>query len=273
MIGVVVVSYHSPERTVHFVSQELAKLPWEHRVCVVDVAATSATEQYLAEHLPADTIRLECPENLGYSRGNNRGAERLRRECPDLEFLLICNDDVELIEPQSLKAMVEALEENSCRGIVGPDCIGPDSLHQSPWDSADDLGRRESWRRRPVPFGGVSRQCYAVRGCFLMVRAEPFFQVGGFDEEFFLFFEEPVLGERFARIGLTTWYESSAKVRHLGSATIRRSLSAGRIYRLYRRSFFLMARKYWGWNALQRLCWPVTHLLARLSRIVFVACR
>ena len=269
MIGVVIVSYHSPERTAQFVTRELAKLPWEHRVCVVDVAATEATEAYLAEHLPPSVLRMEFPENLGYSRGNNRGAERLRQECPGLDYLLICNDDVELVEPQTLVAMLNALEQDSSRGIAGPDCIGPDGAHQSPWDSADDLGRRERWRRRPAPFGGVSRECYAVRGCFLLVRAEPFFAVGGFDEEFFLFFEEPVLGERFAKLGLTTWYESGAKIRHLGSATIRRSLSAWRIYRLYRRSFFLMARKYWGWGRFRRFFWPIGHFLARLSRCVF----
>ena len=37
MVGVVVVSYHSPERTARFVSEELPKLPWSYRACVVDV--------------------------------------------------------------------------------------------------------------------------------------------------------------------------------------------------------------------------------------------
>ena len=43
MVGVVVVSYHSPERTARFVSEELPKLPWSYRACVVDVAATAET--------------------------------------------------------------------------------------------------------------------------------------------------------------------------------------------------------------------------------------
>ena len=75
MLGVVIVSYHSPERTAHFVADELPKLPWEYRACVVDVSATAATEQYLSEHLPPETLRLEFAENLGYSRGNNRAGK------------------------------------------------------------------------------------------------------------------------------------------------------------------------------------------------------
>ena len=268
MLGVVIVSYHSPERTAHFVADELPKLPWEYRACVVDVSATAETEQFLSEHLPPETLRLEFAENLGYSRGNNRGAERLHQECPDLEYLLICNDDIEFPAPQTLNAMMTAMQTDATCGIVGPACIGPDGLHQSPWDSADDLGQCEHWRKSPSPFGGPSRKCYAVRGCCLLVRAEPFFKIGGFDEDFFLFFEEPVLGEKFTKIGLSTWYESSAEIRHLGSATIRRSLSSWRIYRIYRQSFFRMARNYWGWSRWKCLLWPVTHCVARVVQLI-----
>ena len=268
MVGVVIVSYHSAERTARFVAEELPKLPWKYRACVVDVAATAETEQYLSAHLPSETLRLEFAENLGYSRGNNRGAERLRQECPEMEYLLICNDDIEFPAPETLNAMMTALQVDAARGIVGPDCRGTDNLPQSPWNSADDLGKRERWRKMPSPFGGPSRECYAVRGCCLLVKAEPFFAVGGFDESFFLFFEEPVLGERFAKIGLTTWYEASAQIRHLGSATIKRSLSSWRIYRIYRKSFFRMARDYWGWGFLRRALWPITHLIARISQLI-----
>jgi len=268
MLGVVVVSYHSPERTAHFVRDELPKLPWAYRACVVDVAATNETKQYLAANLPQDTLRLEFAENLGYSRGNNRGAERLRQECPELEYLLFCNDDIEFTAPETLGVLMTALQADTARGIVGPDCRGVDNLPQSPWNSADDLGKTERWRRFSSPFGGPSRPCYAVRGCCLLVKASPFFAVGGFDESFFLFFEEPALGERFARHGLSTWYEAAAQVRHLGSATIRCSLSFWKIYRIYRQSFFLMARKYWNWGLIRCALWPATHQLARLSRLI-----
>ena len=267
MIGVVVVSYHSPERTAHFVREELPKLPWQYRAAVVDVAATAETERYLSANLPPETLRLEFAENLGYARGNNRGAERLRQECPEIEHLLICNDDLEFFAPQTLAAMMTALQADAKRGIVGPDCRGTDHLPQSPWDSADDLGKRERWHAAPSPFGGPSRECYAVRGCCLLVKAAPFFSVGGFDESCLLFFEEPAQGERVARRGLSTWYEAEAQVRHLGSATIKRSLSSWRIYRIYRRSFFQMARNYWGWSRMKCLCWPIIHLVARLFRL------
>ena len=263
-VGVVVVSYHSPERTCAFVTQELPKLPYGYECCVVDVASTDQTRAGLEAGLPSSVLRKYFQENLGYSRGNNRGAEELRRCFPQVKYLLICNDDVLFDENSHLEKMVEFLEAHPECGIVGPDVEGTDGMPQSPWNTSDDLGAREHRGKYIPPFGGDSRECYAVRGCLLLVRAEAFFQVGGFDEEYFLFFEEPVLGEKFRKIGLDTWYLTESRVLHLGSATIKKALSSWKIYRLYRKSFLLTARKYWGWSWWKRATWPIRHLLAKI---------
>lgn len=269
VIGVVVVGFRSPERTCAFVKEQLPRLPFPVAACVVDVASTKETQACLEENLPASCLRLFFAENLGYSRGNNRGAEALRTHCPGLKYLLVCNDDVLFDENSRLERMVEFLETHPECGIVGPDVQGTDGLPQSPWNTAADLGAKERFRRWRSPFGGPSRPCYAVRGCVLLVRAEAFFAVGGFDEEYFLFFEEPVLGEKFQKRGLGTWYLADARVTHLGSATIKKALSSWRIYRFYRRSFLLTARKYWGWSWARRFAWPLWHLLARGCQGIF----
>ena len=60
MVGVVVVSYHSPERTARFVSEELPKLPWSYRAGVVDVAATAETATPAAQ--PEGAAAPLCPK-------------------------------------------------------------------------------------------------------------------------------------------------------------------------------------------------------------------
>lgn len=270
VVGVAVVSYRSPGRTCAFVSRELPKLPFAYETCVVDVASTPETRRGLEEGLPSGVHRLFFEENLGYSRGNNAAARLLREKLPGMKYLLVCNDDILFDGDSHLERLLDFLESHPECGIAGPSVRGVDGAEQSPWNCADDLGARERWFRRVAsPFGGDARECYAVRGCLLLVRAEPFFRLDGFDEEFFLFFEEPVLGERFRRAGQTTWYIPGASATHLGSATIRKALSSWRIYRLYRRSFFLVARKYWGWSWLSRATWPFRHLLSRLTRSLF----
>lgn len=266
-VGVVVVSYRSPERTCAFVREELSKLPFAWEVCVVDVASTHETRAAFEAGLPHNAHRIFAEENLGYSRGNNRGAQLLREKCSSLKYLLLCNDDVLFDRNAHLERLTEFLDLHSECAVVGPDVRGQDGAPQSPWNTSEDLGSSEHFRyagrKRCEPFGGLRRECYAVRGCLFLVRADLFFQVGGFDEEYFLFFEEPVLSTRLRQAGFQTWYLPESRITHLGSATIKKALSSWRIYRLYRKSFLLTARKYWGWSRWHCMTWPLRHLLAK----------
>ncbi|MGN0866790.1 MAG: glycosyltransferase [Oligosphaeraceae bacterium] len=265
-VGVVVVSYRSPQRTCAFVREELPRLPFPWVACVVEVASLPETRQALETGLPQETLFLSSQENLGYSRGNNWGAEELRRRFPSLEYLLIANDDIQIPRDHRLETLLDALDAHPEWGVAGPDVRGLDDFPQSPWNTAADLGDERSPAFPPTasPFGGDARECYGVRGCFMLVRADAFFQAGGFDADYFLFFEEPALGERLRRMGLSTVYLPHARVIHWGSATIRKALSSWKIYLLYRKSFLLTARKYWGWGWLRRFTWPLRQLFRRL---------
>ncbi len=265
-VGVVVVSYRSPARTCAFLREQLPRLPFPWVACVVEVASLPESHQALERELPPETLLLSSPENLGYARGNNWGAEELRRRFPSLEYLLIANDDVQIPQDHGLEAWMEAMDAHPQWAIAGPDVRGRDGKPQSPWNTSADLGDECSpaFPAKESPFGGEARECYGVRGCFMLVRATPFFQVGGFDPEYFLFFEEPALGERLRPLGWATVYLPQARVTHWGSATIRKALSSWKIYLLYRKSFLLTARKYWGWGKIRRITWPLRHLLRRL---------
>ena len=84
-VGVVVVSYRSPERTCAFVGGQLPRLPFPWVACVVEVASRPESRAALEAGLPKGTVLLSSPENLGYSRGNNLGAGERRRRFPSVE--------------------------------------------------------------------------------------------------------------------------------------------------------------------------------------------
>lgn len=69
-------------------------------------------------------------------------------------------------------------------------------------------------------------QCYWVSGAFLMVKADKFNAVNGFDHRTFLYFEEAILSERFLKKGWYFYYEPSATVIHYegGSTTIKSTI-------------------------------------------------
>ena len=72
MLGIVIVSYHSDERTIRFVRNELSRIGVPHRIVVVDNGVGAGNTSPLASLLPeADVL---AADNKGFAAGNNAGA-------------------------------------------------------------------------------------------------------------------------------------------------------------------------------------------------------
>jgi GT2 family glycosyltransferase len=88
---------------------------------VVDNASTDDTEAVLRRHAEAGAVRvIRNDENLGFSGGNNQGAEAATGEV--LHFL---NSDTELLQNDALQRLGEALSSEGV-GMVGPRLVQPD---------------------------------------------------------------------------------------------------------------------------------------------------
>ena len=82
--------------------------------------------------------------------------------------------------------------------------------------------RRFQGRTVVVKYGGN-----AMVDPGLLVRREAFARVGGFDERYFMYFEDTDLGDRFARAGYSNIYCPSARISHAqGHSTEEASVSA-----------------------------------------------
>ena len=101
MIGVIVINYHSEEKTIEFVRTELAKIRSDYAVVIVDNGSTELSRDRLLEAFKgADQYVFVVPseENLGFAKGNNLGAEVARNQfAPDV--FLFANNDIRLVEP------------------------------------------------------------------------------------------------------------------------------------------------------------------------------
>ena len=61
----------------------------------------------------------------------------------------------------------------------------------------------------------VAQQVDWVSGAAMMIRAEVFRAIGGFDENYFLYFEETDFCFRARRAGLSTWYFPESRIMHI----------------------------------------------------------
>ncbi len=220
-LSAIVLNYRSPRDTVKCV-QALCKqtIASDMEILAVDNHSLDESIGFMRAQLsglPGVRI-IEENENLGYGRGNNAAAALARGE-----YLLIVNPD-NVLPPDGAEAMIAALRSDESIGVVGPALVYPDgSLRPSArsFPSPKDLFEKRMfplrWHRSyeadrarllSAPLVNVD---WLVGAC-LLLRRDLFRELGGFDERFFLFFEDIDLCRRIHALGKKVIYLSSLKV-------------------------------------------------------------
>lgn len=186
-------------------------------VVVVDNASPSGKPDlnaYAEAGGRSDLVDLiVLPENRGYGVACNLGVERLRAFGP--RHLAFLNPDIRLAGP-SLTELSHALDERPRLGVVSGSVVdedgrpvhsvwGPNSQLRALWFSSAWRGRRARALIRRLMRRGLSstrslmedlRTEGHVLGGVMVVRAASFGEVGGFDEDFFLYWGDADLCER-----------------------------------------------------------------------------
>jgi N-acetylglucosaminyl-diphospho-decaprenol L-rhamnosyltransferase len=156
-----------------------------------------------------------APRNLGFGGGHNLLAART--EAP---YLWILNPDVELLSPDGVTTLVSIL-----RGDGRIVAVGPKLLTATGGPQRYDHGRLRGPRAQIALRGGHSywrptdarTRVAWVSGAALLIKRDAFMEIGGFDENLFLYKEEEDLCWRLRATGGQIIYEPSVTLRHLGS--------------------------------------------------------
>lgn len=212
-LAIVVVNYGSSE----LLSQNLVPLARSTgaRVVVVD-NFTSAAEQTLLTRL-ARTCGWETvlsPTNAGFGAGMNIGVGRAI-ELGATQFLLL-NPDATLT-PSDLSSLLDIIEAHPLT-LVSPTILRPDG---STWFAGSDLysadGRIRSLARRDR--AGSATIMPWLSGCCLVVTDELWKLVGGYDEDFFLYWEDVDLSRRVMDVGGDLRVEPTSRAIHAEGGT------------------------------------------------------
>jgi GT2 family glycosyltransferase len=201
-------------RSVHALEYRGGKL----EVTVVDNGSSDGT--YRAVHAPEVGVRcVRLEHNTGFAAACNRGAAESNGD-----YVAFLNDDA-LAEPQWLDRLFEALDA----GEEGTVCVASRILSRDgseiEFNGASSnlfgVGRPRSawgWPDAPQPPGKGSPLLFASGGAMLVHR-RTFLDAGGFDPNFFAYFEDVDLGWRLWALGHRVVYAPDAVVRHTGGAT------------------------------------------------------
>ena len=186
-----------------------------YEVILVDDDADQETKQFLARIQGATVIVNE--HNIGYLRSINRGASFARGR-----WLVLCNNDIR-VQPGWLSAMMACAESGSDIGIVTPKYVYPDGrLNEAGsiiwrdgtganYGRGDDPQRPAYNYRRQVDFGSAAA---------LLVRADLFSEIGGYDERYVpMYYEDVDLCFQVRQRGMRVMYEPEAVVVHVEGGT------------------------------------------------------
>ncbi len=221
------------------------------RVVVVDNASTDGSAATLEGPSPPLTV-IHNPLNRGFAAACNTGAAE-----STADFLLFLNPDVEL-ERDSLAGAAAFMERNpdvAVSTIRLCDPAGPTQrccarLPTPGRMIAQSIGLDRLLPRLCKPHFLVdwdhadTRDVPQVMGAFLLVRRHVFERLGGFDERFFLYYEDVDFCCRVAQAGGRLVHNASVSARHLGGGTTR-SIKARRQF-LAARSRIQYAAKHFG---------------------------
>jgi len=202
---------------------------------VIDDASPDETPRALARLSGVNVVRNA--ENVGFVRGCNRGAAIARGP-----YLFFLNNDTELY-PGAIAALLRRIESDERIGIVGSKLIYPDGTLQEAggiiWSDgfAWNYGRLDDVALAEYNF---TRDVDYVSGAALMIRADLFRAIGGFDERYApAYYEDADLCFAARQRGMRVVYEPSSAVTHLEGLTAGHDTSTGakRFYEINRPKF------------------------------------
>lgn len=159
-------------------------------------------------------IQIEVNEqNQGFGQANNLGAT-----ISEAEYMLFLNPDTILVEP-IFRWTIEKFEENKKLALFGIKLININDRFAFSFKIFPHL---ISWITFFLPFNQIlnvfnifdSRFSY-TEGADIFVRTEIFKEIGGFDKNFFMYFEEPVLAIKMSRLGCQNAFFKQKKMIHL----------------------------------------------------------
>jgi len=231
-VAIAIVTYKSAALTIdclHSIEPERSTPGVSISVVVVDNASGDAPA--IADAIAANSwsswvTLVSAPKNGGFAYGNNLAFQRAHDDgLPD--YYLLLNPDT-LVRKGAIGALVRFLETHPAVGIAGSSF---ENLDGTDWpiafrfpsilseiDSGLRFGLATRLLRRwvvPVEMSPVAQPIDWVQGASMMVRRAVFDAIGGFDENYFLYFEETDFCFRAGRAGFATWYVPESRVMHI----------------------------------------------------------
>ena len=240
-LTVVIVNYRVKyllEQTLRSVEQAMQGIAGE--VIVVDNLSGDDSIAFSRALHPQVTF-IENQENVGFARANNQAIMQARGE-----FTLILNPDT-IITPRCLHEGIDWMRTHPKCGAIGARMMDgngvflPESKRSfpTPWVSFCKIfGLSKLFPQSPLfaryhlrYLSDLEPQCIDIlSGAYMLCRTNVLQQLGGFDEDFFMYGEDIDLSYRIVKAGYENWMLPTPMVHYKGESTHKDSMRYVRVF-------------------------------------------
>jgi GT2 family glycosyltransferase len=162
---------------------------------------------------------IDRGENIGFGAAINLGAKMAQGK-----YLFFLNPDCEIIAGDA-RQIIDLFEADKSIGILGCQLVGDDSQIQK-WSAGTEM-TISNLIRNNLGFPGGQKiweskkkiRASWVAGTAMFVKKGLFDEIGGFDEKYFMYFEDVDLCKRAEEAEKKTMYSPNFKVRHFGGGS------------------------------------------------------
>lgn len=239
-ISVIIVNLNTKKLLSDCIRSVYKDMPWAE-VIVVDNGSTDGSQKNIKKNF-RKVILIENEKNLGFGAANNVGA---KKASGDILFFL--NSDT-IVPKGSLQKLIDFFVYYPKAGVVGPKVVLPDGDLQ-PYSFGSDISlitilKEKLYRligKKQTPTN-VKRVDW-VTGAALLARKSVFKVIGGFDENFFMYFEDNDLCLRCRQFGYKVYIYPHISIVHLGGKSIAADEKRAKLYFKSQDYFF---KKHYG---------------------------
>ncbi len=208
-----IVTYNNMSTIDNAVSSLLNCTAASFELFVVDNGSTDGTPEHIEKNYPSVTV-IRTDKNIGFGAGHNFIMDRLNSK-----YHVIINPDI-IVKDDVISKMAEYLDGNSDIGLLSPEIRFPDGRLQILGKKNPSLPYLVSSRLRGSGEPSAKLREYAMldadltkpfdienaTGCFMFIRTDLFKEIGGFDNRYFMYFEDCDLTREVNRRSRAVYY-------------------------------------------------------------------
>lgn len=243
-LGMVILNYNDYKTTISLL-ESIKDYKCLNLIAVVDNNSSDNSSKYLKKYDSKKIKILKTDKNGGYAYGLNYGAKYLNKQLGKCN-IIFSNSDVIISKEEDLKQLSSDIGKHSI-ALVGPTIVENKSLNRGwmmptikdeikfnlPFVSRKylkEIRYDEEHYQEDLSIVGV------VSGCFFCCSGEVLEQIGYFDENTFLYYEEQILSKKLEKIDKQVAVDNKVVIIHNHSVTIDKNINKINKYKILKNS-------------------------------------